>query len=57
MRIKQSPNGIKTDGDFFWNIYDFVGIDFFGHVILRRHDCFVSMLEVLLFLCQIKLLS
>ena len=21
--IKQSPNGIKTDGDFFWNIYDF----------------------------------
>ena len=25
---------------------------FFGHVILRRHDCFVSMLEVLLVLCQ-----
>ena len=24
---------------------DFVGIAFFGHVILRRHDCFVSMLE------------
>ena len=21
--IKQSPNGIKTDGDHFWNIYDF----------------------------------
>ena len=21
--IKRSPNGIKTDGDFFWNIYDF----------------------------------
>ena len=20
--IKQSPNGIKTDGDHFWNIYD-----------------------------------
>ena len=38
-----------------WSIarlYDFVGITFFGHVILRRHDCFVSMLEVLLFLCQ-----
>ena len=33
-------------------LYDFVGITFFGHVILRRHDCFVSMLEVLLFLCQ-----
>ena len=30
----------------------FLGITFFGHVILRRHDCFVSMLEVLLFLCQ-----
>ena len=34
--------------------YDFVGIIFFGHVILRRHDCFISMLEVLLFLCQYK---
>ena len=33
-------------------LYDFVGITFFGHVILRIHDCFVSMLEVLLFLCQ-----
>ena len=21
--IKQSPNGIKTDGELFWNIYDF----------------------------------
>ena len=33
-----------------WSIarlYDFVGITFFGHVILRRHNCFVSMLEVL----------
>ena len=43
-----------------WSIarlYDFVGITFFGHVILRRHNCFVSMLEVLLFLCQYKLLS
>ena len=20
---KQSPNGIKTDGDLFWNIYEF----------------------------------
>ena len=38
-----------------WSIarlYDFVGITFFGLVILRRHDYFVSMLEVLLFLCQ-----
>ena len=38
-----------------WSIarlYDFVGITFFGHVIFRRHDCLVSMLEVLLFLCQ-----
>ena len=38
-----------------WSIarlYDFVGITFFGHVILRRHNCFVSMLEVLSFLCQ-----
>ena len=35
-----------------WSIarlYDFVGITFFGYVILRRHNCFVSMLEVLLF--------
>ena len=30
-------------------LYDFVGITFFGHVILRRHNCFVSVLEVLLF--------
>ena len=36
---------------------DFVGIAFFGHVILRRHNCLVSMLEVLLFLCQYELLS
>ena len=39
-----------------WSIarlYDFVGIAFFGHVILRRHDCFISMLEVLLFLMSI----
>ena len=28
------------------------GWTFFCHVILRRHDCLVSMLEVLLFLCQ-----
>ena len=38
-----------------WSIarlYDFVGITCFGHVILRRHDCFISMLEVLLVLCQ-----
>ena len=42
-----------------WSIarlYDFVGITFFGHVILRRHNCLVSMLEVLLFLCQYELL-
>ena len=35
-----------------WSIarlYDFVGITFFSLVILRRHNCFVSMLEVLLF--------
>ena len=38
-------------------LYDFVGITFFGHVILRRHDCFISMLEVLLFSCQYELLS
>ena len=34
-----------------WSIarpYDFVGITFFSHSILRRHDCFISMLEVLL---------
>ena len=39
-----------------WSIarlYNFVGITFFGHVILKRHNCLVSMLEVLLlFLCQ-----
>ena len=38
-----------------WSIarlYDFVGITFFGHVILKRHDCFISRLEVLLCLCQ-----
>ena len=33
-------------------LYDFVGIIFFGHVILRRHDYFIIMLEVLSFLCQ-----
>ena len=33
-------------------LYDFVGITFFGHVLFRRRDYFVSMLEVLLFLCQ-----
>ena len=39
-----------------WSIarlYGFVGITFFGHVILRRHDCLVTMLEVLLFLMSI----
>ena len=38
-----------------WSIarlYDFVGITFFGHFILKRHDCIISRLEVLLFLCQ-----
>ena len=43
-----------------WSIarlYDFVGITFFGHVNLRRHNCLLSMLEVLLFLCQSELLS
>ena len=34
-------------------LYDFVGTTFFSHVILRRHDCLVSMLEVLLFLMSI----
>ena len=23
IHIKQSPNGIKTHGDYFWNIYEF----------------------------------
>ena len=32
------------------------GWTFFGHVILRRHNCLVSMLEVLSFLCQYELL-
>ena len=35
-----------------WSIarlYYFVGIAFFGHVILRKHNCLVGMLEVLLF--------
>ena len=38
-----------------WSIarlYDFVGITFFGHVVFKRHDCFISTLEVLSFLCQ-----
>ena len=34
-------------------LYDFVGITFFSHSILRRHGCFVNMLEVLLFLMSI----
>ena len=38
-------------------LYDFVGITFFGHVILKRHNCLVSMLEVLSFLCQYEVLS
>ena len=33
-------------------LYDFVGITFFGHFVLKRHDCFIGTLEVLLFLCQ-----
>ena len=24
LHIKQSPNGIKTDREYFWNIYDFL---------------------------------
>ena len=38
-----------------WSIarlYDFVGITCLGYVILIRHNCLVSMLEILLFLCQ-----
>ena len=52
------PRGCAWFKYFVWwrwsiaKLYDFVGIAFFGHVILRRHDCFISMLEVLLFLCQ-----
>ena len=30
-------------------LYDFVGITFFGLVILKVHDYFASLLEVLLF--------
>ena len=33
-------------------LYDFVGMNFLWPCYLRRHDCLVSMLEVLLFLCQ-----
>ena len=29
-------------------LYDSVGITFFGHVVLKRHDCYISMIEVLL---------
>ncbi len=39
----------------WWSIarlYDFVGIPFFGLVILKVHDYFASLLEVLLFSCQ-----
>ena len=35
IHIKRSPHGIKTDEDFFWNIYDFVGIAFFSIDILK----------------------
>ena len=33
-------------------LYDFVGMSFLWYAILRRHSCLISMLEVLLFLCQ-----
>ena len=33
-------------------LHAFVGITFFGHVVLKRHGCFISMPKVLLFLCQ-----
>ena len=39
-----------------WNmtkLYDFVGMNFLCHVILRRHNCLVSVLEVLLFFMSI----
>ena len=42
-----------------WSIarlYDFVGITFFGHVILRRHDCFLVCLKYYCFYVNIKLL-
>ena len=51
--------GCAWFGYFVWRrwsiakLYDFVGITFFGHVILGRHDYFVSMLEVLLFFMSI----
>ena len=46
------------DKDGAWLNYMILqGWTFFGHVILRGHNCLVSMLEVLLFLCQYELLS
>ena len=42
-----------------WSIarpYDFVVITFFGHVILKTHDCFISRLEVLFCMSNDRLL-
>ena len=43
-----------------WNmtkLYDFVGMNFLWPCYFGRHNCLVSMLEVLSFLCQYELLS
>ena len=36
--IKRSPNGIKTDGDFFWNIYDFLEVKSTRNGIRGGHE-------------------
>ena len=38
-------------------LYDFVGITFFGLVILKVHDYLASLFEVLLFSCHKKTIA
>ena len=36
--IKWSPNGIKTGGDFFWNIYDFLEVKSTRNSVRGGHE-------------------
>ena len=36
--IKRNPSGIKTDGEFFWNIYDFLEVKSMRNGIRGGHE-------------------
>ena len=54
--------GVVHDKYFVWwrlsmiRLYDFVGITFFSHDILKRYDCFLVCLKYYCFYVNIKLL-